>query len=148
MSERYVCTMHPAEYVWCPTCERDEGWPCVTASGRRSQPHAPRQQRAERLHHPRHCYGQPCTLHHPSDHHMVGWPTTLRSDLSPPIYERICPHGVGHPDPDSVAWAKRDVAANPGRWQDDMDCDGEYVSVHGCDGCCRAESPRYEERSA
>lgn len=30
--------------------------------------------------------------------------------------ERICPHGVGHPDPDCM-YAKRDT-------------------VHGCDGCC------------
>jgi hypothetical protein len=32
--------------------------------------------------------------------------------------ERICPHGIGHPDPDDPAFK------NP------------IEGVHGCDGCC------------
>lgn len=44
---------------------------------------------------------------------MVLWPQHWRGDRH--LMERICPHGVGHPDPDDI---------NP---------DG----VHGCDGCCR-----------
>lgn len=40
--------------------------------------------------------------------------------------ERICPHGVGHPDPDHIAFVERvagkDVAS--------------VEAVHGCDGCC------------
>ena len=59
------------------------------------------------------CEGQPCVIHHPSDHHMRDWPLNWRQDRG--LMERICPHGVGHPDPDDV---------NPD-------------TVHGCDGCCR-----------
>lgn len=53
-----------------------------------------------------------CPIHHPSDHHMRDWPTNWRGDRH--MMERICPHSVGHPDPD-------DLAAD---------------DVHGCDGCC------------
>ena len=54
-----------------------------------------------------------CPIHNPSDHHMSGWPTHWRDDRQ--LMERICPHGVGHPDPDDRS--------------DDR--------THGCDGCCR-----------
>ena len=50
---------------------------------------------------------------------MTAWPQNWRADAKK--MERLCPHGVGHPDPDDVAFnktIKRDV------------------SVHGCDGCC------------
>lgn len=63
------------------------------------------------------CAGSHCCVHNPSDHHMKDWPQHYRSDTG--ITERICPHGVGHPDPD-CAVAQRSI-------------DG-----HGCDGCCRA----------
>ena len=45
---------------------------------------------------------------------MRDWPQHFRDDRG--IMERICPHGVGHPDPD-------DYLAGDG--------------MHGCDGCCR-----------
>jgi hypothetical protein len=45
---------------------------------------------------------------------MKTWPLHWRYDRG--ILERICPHGVGHPDPDDKASAS----------------DG----IHGCDGCC------------
>lgn len=61
------------------------------------------------------CRPGPCTIHNPSDHHMRDWPTHWREDRR--IMERICPHGVGHPDPDGLV--------PPG---DDR--------THGCDGCC------------
>jgi hypothetical protein len=72
---------------------------------------------------------------------MADWPTNFRGpihvegrpDLSavlswvemgddkPPYTERICEHGVGHPDPDDVGyWAGR----------------GYDITRHGCDGCC------------
>lgn len=60
------------------------------------------------------CEG-PCTIHNLTDHHMRSWPQHWRSDRY--LMERICPHGIGHPDPDSP----------PGT-----------DTVHGCDGCCRA----------
>jgi hypothetical protein len=61
------------------------------------------------------CKNDYCTLHNPSDHHMLGFPQRWRQDRH--IMERMCPHGVGHPDPD-------DIALN---------------TVHGCDGCCVKE---------
>lgn len=59
------------------------------------------------------CNGPPCPIHHRSDHHMRVWPQHWRGDRW--TVERICPHGIGHPDPDDPT--------------DDR--------VHGCDGCCR-----------
>ena len=62
------------------------------------------------------CEGQPCTIHNRSDHHMRSWPQHWRDDTA--VMERTCPHGVGHPDPDSPwPW-------DSSRW------------IHGCDGCC------------
>ena len=66
------------------------------------------------------CAGQHCTLHNPSDHHMRDWPLTLRETT---LMERKCPHGIGHPDPDSLAHLQR--VAPGGAWD-----------IHGCDGCC------------
>lgn len=65
------------------------------------------------------CYGEHCTIHNRSDHHMRSWPQEWRSDRR--IMERICPHGVGHPDPDEYL---------------PPDPDGWSRGVHGCDGCC------------
>jgi hypothetical protein len=58
------------------------------------------------------CRGQYCTLHNRSNHHMRNLPQNWRSDVA--YIERICSHGVGHPDPDEIY---------PNR-------------IHGCDGCC------------
>lgn len=63
-------------------------------------------------HNPIKCAGHACPIHNRSDHSMRSFPQHWRSDIG--IMERICPHGVGHPDPD-------DPFADP---------------VHGCDGCC------------
>ena len=60
------------------------------------------------------CMGPPCPIHHPSEHHMKGWPQHWRDDRK--LMERICAHGVGHPDPDGVY-----------KLSDNL---------HGCDGCC------------
>ncbi len=46
--------------------------------------------------------GGHCCIHNPSDHHMVDWPTHWRDDRG--LMERICEHGVGHPDPDDIAF--------------------------------------------
>lgn len=90
-------------------------------------------------HSPDACTGEVCCLHNPSDHHMVAWPTVFRSDraqITPEGYtfavfvltERLCPHGVGHPDPDSIAYARR-IGGD-----DFADAEG----IHGCDRCCQA----------
>lgn len=73
-----------------------------------------------RFHPVKRCH-PPCALHAPSDHHMVTWPLHWRGDRL--ILERICEHGVGHPDPDDAAYRRRFTPGN-----------GD--SVHGCDGCC------------
>lgn len=67
------------------------------------------------------CAGEFCVIHHPSDHHMRRWLLTWRDDKG--VMERQCPHGVGHPDPDDVAFLVRSYA--------------EDRTLHGCDGCCR-----------
>ena len=64
------------------------------------------------VHAPSVCHGQWCLIHNPSEHSMRDFPTHWREDRG--FMERICPHGVGHPDPD-------DPIADP---------------IHGCDGCC------------
>jgi hypothetical protein len=77
-----------------------------------------------RVHHPDACVGTDCVVHHPSDHHMRDWRCVWRGDRG--IVERICPdHGVGHPDPDDLAFRSRH---------------GDADSVHGCCGCCSTKS--------
>jgi hypothetical protein len=68
------------------------------------------------VHSPLNCAGEHCCIHNPSEHHMVGWPQSW--DSTKRQMERVCPHGVGHPDPDDPASGTR------------------AGSVHGCDGCC------------
>lgn len=70
------------------------------------------------------CDGEFCTIHNRSDHPMRAFPQHWRSDRG--IMERICPHGVGHPDPDSP-------------WPENS-----YQWVHGCDGCCQGPERRDE----
>lgn len=73
--------------------------------------------------HPRsRCDGDFCVLHNPSNHRMVDWPMVLRETA---LVERLCVHGVGHPDPDSAQWM--DERFNPGV---------RVWGMHGCDGCC------------
>lgn len=62
------------------------------------------------------CVGERCTIHNRSEHHMRSFPQNWRGDRG--LMERVCPHGVGHPDPDDIL-------------QD---------TIHGCcqERCCRA----------
>ena len=71
-----------------------------------------------------------CVIHNPSRHKMRGWPMILRASG---LIERRCPHGVGHPDPDSAAYL--DWMEPRGRW-----------TSHGCDisdggPCCAPDKP-------
>lgn len=68
-------------------------------------------------HAPEVCEGQDCTIHNMSDHKMRSFKQLWRGDRA--LMERVCPHGVGHPDPD------------------DPKSKDKYEAVHGCDGCCR-----------
>jgi hypothetical protein len=71
------------------------------------------------------CSGEFCSVHNPSDHPLRDAPYNWRSDRS--MLERICDHGVGHPDPDDVAHHLRVTPE-----------DADWYPVHGCDGCCSA----------
>lgn len=69
------------------------------------------------------CASGPCPIHSPSDHPLNRAPLSWREDRQ--FMERLCWHGIGHPDPDDVR-----VRA------------GHGVGTHGCDGCCgRADEP-------
>ncbi len=74
-----------------------------------------------RHHTPQACCS-PCPIHAPTDHHMVGWDMNWRNDRG--IMERVCRHGIGHPDPDD-----RKIRL------------GEDRGIHGCDGCCNPSHP-------
>jgi hypothetical protein len=65
------------------------------------------------------CSGRPCPIHNLSNHHMRSFVQVWRSDIG--IMERVCEHGIGHPDPDSP-------------WEEGAD---EWI--HGCDGCCQQD---------
>jgi hypothetical protein len=58
------------------------------------------------------CRNDHCTIHNQSEHHMVGFPQKWRQDRH--FMERVCPHGIGHPDPDEII----------------------QNLVHACDRCC------------
>ena len=89
------------------------------------------------IHKPQACKGEFCPLHNPSNHHMKDWPVVIRSSA---LVERTCPHGVGHPDPDSLAYFDRTWAMMH-KSQFPIEIEGETESehclgIHGCDGCC------------
>ena len=77
------------------------------------------------FHPPTACKGEWCCIHNPSNHPMVEWPINIRETA---LAERLCPHGVGHPDPDSLVWITGVTAQ-------------ESWGVHGCDGCCIGSDP-------
>lgn len=75
-------------------------------------------------HGPDQCAVETCVLHNPSHHHMSEWPLHWRGDRR--MFERICPCGVGHPDPDQVRFWERQFGAEK----------GSVLTTHGCCGCC------------
>ena len=68
------------------------------------------------------CATDTCVLHNPTDNHMREWPLIWRDDRL--IFERICEHGIGHPDLDQRKYWKETFG------------DENSMGVHGCDGCC------------
>lgn len=67
------------------------------------------------------CVGRGCAIHdHPSDHKLKDAPMLWRDDRG--ILERICEHGIGHPDFDSALYL--------------TSIGSEVENIHGCDGCC------------
>jgi hypothetical protein len=79
------------------------------------------------------CSGTYCVVHNPSDHHMRDWPTNIRGDRRF-LVERICYHGVGHPDPDSLSHFIR--------------MGDDSMGIHGCDGCCYTRGPNFEDSAS
>lgn len=74
-----------------------------------------------RIHKTEDCVGTHCPFHNPSDHKMNKWPMIMRTDHGVPLIERICPCGIGHPDPDSLVW---------------LNSQGHHgFEVHGCCSC-------------
>lgn len=68
---------------------------------------------------------------------MVGWPMLWRKDRQ--LMERTCPHGIGHPDPDDMAFKALRMNSAMARAE----------GVHGCDGCCQRQPirvPSYVDR--
>lgn len=70
------------------------------------------------VHHESLCRMGFCSVHRPSVHPLASAPLYWRSDRR--IMERVCEHGIGHPDPDDLK-----VRTWPSE------------AVHGCDGCCQ-----------
>lgn len=66
------------------------------------------------------CYVNGCAIHHPTDNVMRDFPYDWRGDTG--VLERICPHGIGHPDIDSAHYNDR--------------IGKDYLNIHSCDGCC------------
>jgi hypothetical protein len=68
------------------------------------------------------CMGEWCPIHNPSDHPLSSARLHWRGDRG--IFERICEHGIGHVDPDSLAYLRRRGVDDPG--------------IHGCcwERCC------------
>jgi hypothetical protein len=64
------------------------------------------------VHKPNQCRNEYCTVHNPSGHSMLSFPQMWRQDRG--FMERVCPHGIGHPDPDDLMLDR----------------------THACDGCC------------
>lgn len=66
-------------------------------------------------------------MHNRTAHSMRGFPQNWRGDRG--LTERVCPHGVGHPDPDHMAWFV-------GKFGEKA---AIVESIHGCDGCCKGQ---------
>lgn len=76
----------------------------------------------QQVHTPQDCANAAgCAIHNrPSSHALMDAPLNWREDRG--ILERICSHGIGHPDHDSAKY---------------LESVGRGVqNIHGCDGCC------------
>ena len=64
-----------------------------------------------------------CVFHSPSRHHMKYWPKDV---VEGNLISRLCPHGILHPDPDSMNYFTRIKST-------------KVSFLHTCDGCCNAD---------
>ena len=74
------------------------------------------------VHVPSMCEGEYCCIHNPSNHHMLTWKQVFRPTSR--VMERLCSHGIAHPDPDDPK--SKEVR-------------------HACDGCCQGPKIRRKE---
>lgn len=88
-------------------------------------------------HDPRACEGTYCCIHNPSNHPLNNLPLNWRADRHPSFMERICEHGVGHPDPDDLAYKRR---LRPTMFAK------LALGIHGCDGCCWRSSEQETDK--
>ena len=98
----------------------------VAATVRPQQPPGPRQE-PNLLEHTNTTYNThaadfcdtefPCSIHRRSNHPMRPFPQTWCGQHN--IMERLCPHGLAHPDPDDYLVRTEQVA-----------------TAHPCDDCC------------
>lgn len=72
------------------------------------------------------CADRPCSIHHPSVHHMAG--SSQRYDYDKVMMMRVCMHGVPHPDPDDKMMYRLSVS--------DEFADIEHQCCSGW--CCQA----------
>lgn len=73
------------------------------------------------IHNKKNCKGRGCPVHHPSDHEMKKWPMSW--NLQVLSMERVCEHGIRHPDPDDYKFRQDNQIDIPDHAKD-------------CDGCC------------
>lgn len=76
-----------------------------------------------------------CVIHNPIDEtdHTFEWPLIWRTDRG--IFERACPHGIGHPATEQIAFWNRSMSPE----------DAEAQRIHGCDGCCGDPLPELDD---
>jgi hypothetical protein len=75
------------------------------------------------VHNDTECEGRPCPVHNRTNHPMRSFPQHWRSDTK--MMERICPHGIGHPDPDGYVYLMRGLGVRGAAAR----------FMHTCDGC-------------
>ena len=88
-------------------------------------------------HSPDRCGGENCALHNRSDHKMRTFMQHWRDDRG--LMERICTHGVGHPDPDQWDYLVKRYG--------EQTASSEFV--HGCcwEHCCATRNDSQEVRA-
>lgn len=103
----------------------------------------PPKQWAMQTHDEADCSGRECVVHAPTDHHMREWRLEWRFYKG--LFERICEHRVGHPDPDQrvffleTAHRRNIDMLSSGMPSAELESVEDFVDSmmsHTCDGCC------------
>ena len=80
-------------------------------------------------HGPEQCLLHHCVIHNPSDHPLKNAKMDFLPDFN--MIYRVCAHGIGHPDPDSLEVLKWRM-----QWMEVEAIASTHMS--NCDGCCRS----------